>query len=268
MLLTNELDGDDMCVDKKIGKVSCTIKSNVEFAEDIFEMLIEWKDVATVKPGQFVNLYCESEAMLLPRPISICEVDRETGIMKLVYAAISSGTKSFAKLKAGEEIELLGPLGNGYQIVECNESILVGGGVGTPPLVELAKRIKGKKSIYLGFRTNPYLVEELKKYGDVYVATDDGSMGYKGTVVKLMDQTGAMGQQLYACGPKPMLKALQVWAQEHHIEAQFSLEERMGCGFGACVGCVCKIKADNEFGYVYKKVCKDGPVFDAKEVLL
>ncbi len=258
-----------MCVDKSAGKISCTILTNRPIAEGIFEMILQVGDlVKDVKPGQFVNLYCQSDAMLLPRPISICEVDRETGSLKLVYATISAGTKSFSKLGSGASIEMLGPLGNGYTLVDCEESLIVGGGVGTPPLVELAKSIKGKKTIYLGFRTNPYLVEELKKYAEVHVATDDGSMGFQGTVVELMNQTGAKGQQLYACGPKPMLIALQAWAHEHEIEAQLSLEERMGCGFGACVGCVCKVKADNEFGYAYKKVCKDGPIFDGKEVLL
>lgn len=258
-----------MCVDKKLGKIHCKIVSNKAISEGIFEMLLDYGDlVKAVKPGQFVNLYCKSEAMLLPRPISICEVDRATGTMKLVYAAVSSGTKLISKFVEGECIEVLGPLGNGYQIEDCEESLIVGGGVGTPPLVELAKSIKGKKTIYLGFRTKPYLVEELRKYGEVHVATDDGSSGFQGTVVALMDQTGAKGQRLYACGPKPMLMAVQIWAAEHQIEAQLSLEERMGCGFGACVGCVCKVKADNEFGYAYKKVCKDGPVFDAKEVIL
>jgi dihydroorotate dehydrogenase electron transfer subunit len=100
------------------------------------------------------------------------------------------------------------------------------------------------------------------------IATDDGSVGYKGNVVALLEKEKATGDILYACGPKPMLKGVQDWASNHRIEAWLSLEERMGCGFGACVGCVCKVVADNEVGYTYKKVCKDGPVFNAKEVLL
>lgn len=258
-----------MCVDKSLGREICKIVYNRQIVEDVYEMVFMSKSISLeAKPGQFVNLYCKSEAKMLPRPISICEVNKEEEWVKIIYAVVGEGTKDFSILKIGDVIEVLGPLGNGYRIVECEETILVGGGVGTPPLLELAKRIDGKKTIYLGFRTNPYLLESLRKYGEVYVATDDGSYGYHGTVVDLMKKNGAKGNKLYACGPKPMLKAVQKFASERNIEAQLSLEERMGCGFGACVGCVCKVKADNEVGYTYKKVCKDGPVFDAKEVLL
>lgn len=257
-----------MCTDKHIAREKCKILYNKEIAEGVFEMVLSSLTIpAETKAGQFVNLYSQSDAMMLPRPISICEVNTEENWVKLVYAVVGDGTKGFATLKCGDDIEVLGPLGNGYTLEVCEESLLVGGGVGTPPLLELAKKIQGKKTIYLGFRTNPYLIEELKKYGEVYVATDDGSIGHQGTVVELMKQHGATGQRLYACGPKPMLKAVRDYSNENDIVAQLSLEERMGCGFGACVGCVCKIKADNEAGFTYKKVCKDGPVFDAKEVL-
>lgn len=257
-----------MCIDQNLGKENCKILVNKEIAQGVFEMIFISETIpAATKPGQFINLYCNSGAKMLPRPISICEVNVEEKWVKVVYAVVGEGTKDFSLLKSGDSIEVLGPLGNGYNIHSCEESLLVGGGVGTPPLLELAKKIKGKKTIYLGFRSNPYLIEELKKYGEVYVATDDGSEGHHGTVIELMKKQGAAGQQLYACGPKPMLNALQNFAKENNIGAQLSLEERMGCGFGACVGCVCKIKADNEAGYTYKKVCKDGPVFDAKEVL-
>lgn len=258
-----------MC-NKAEGRISCKIVHNKKIADNIYEMIISCKDIVqNAKPGQFVNLYCKSEAMLLPRPISICEVNKNEGSIKLVYAVIGAGTKSLPTLSASDEIDVLGPLGNGYKFNNNpdNVSILIGGGVGTPPLVELAKELVGEKIIYLGFRSTPYLVEELKKYAEVFVATDDGSVGFKGTVTELMNNTNAHGNQIYACGPKPMLKAVKTWAVEHNIPAQLSLEERMGCGFGACVGCVTKIKADNEEGYTYKKVCKDGPVFDAGEVL-
>lgn len=257
-----------MCQDRKEARISCLIRSNREIAEGIYEMVIEDKDIASqTKPGQFINLYCASEALLLPRPISICEVDVEQGWVKVVYAVISKGTQYFATLQGGEKITVLGPVGNGYTLRDCEESLIVGGGVGTPPLLELVKQLKGRKTVYLGFRSNPYLIEELGKYATVHVATDDGSVGYHGTVVDLMNETAAKGGVLYACGPKPMLKALQAWAGEKDMEAQLSLEERMGCGFGACVGCACKVVSDNEYGYTYKKVCKDGPIFDAKEVL-
>jgi dihydroorotate dehydrogenase electron transfer subunit len=257
-----------MCQENNNGKILCNVISNLEISKNIYEMIIETKDIPNkTREGQFVNLYSKSEATLLPRPISICEVDRHNNLLKLVYAVVGKGTTEFSIIKKGDKVEVMGPLGNGYNIIDCEESILVGGGVGVPPLVELAKNIKGKKTIYLGFRTDTYLVEELKKYGDVHVATDDGSYGFNGTVIELMNQNNATGNIIYSCGPKPMLKALKEWAENKQISAQLSLEERMGCGFGACVGCVCKIKANNEYGYTYKKVCKDGPIFDAKEVL-
>ncbi|PKM50384.1 MAG: dihydroorotate dehydrogenase electron transfer subunit [Firmicutes bacterium HGW-Firmicutes-7] len=257
-----------MCVDKNVGRSSCKIIYNNQIAEGVYEIVFESASISSLaQPGQFVNLYSSIGSRLLPRPISICEVNTKEQWVKLVYAVVGDGTKEFSMLGKGQTIDVLGPVGNGYEVEACETSILVGGGVGTPPLLELAKRIEGKKLIYLGFRTGSYLVEEFKKYGEVQVATDDGSEGHHGTVITLMNQNNADGQRIYACGPKPMLKALQQWAGERNIRAQLSLEERMGCGFGACVGCVCKIKAKNELGYTYKKVCKDGPVFDAKEVL-
>lgn len=257
-----------MCTDKKTGKISCKIIKNTEISEKVFEMIIEGDTIVQeARPGQFLNLYCKSEAMLLPRPISICEVNKKENQIRLVYGVVGKGTMAFSKYKIGDIVEVLGPLGNGYKIAEVEKSIIVGGGLGTPPLLELAKNINGEKVIYLGFRTNPYLVEDLKKYGEVFVATEDGSIGYKGTAIDLLNNTQANGQMLYACGPVPMLKALQKWIYDRNISAQFSLEERMGCSFGACVGCVCKIKTKDESGYNYKKVCKDGPVFNAEEVL-
>jgi len=257
-----------MCEEKKQGRVKCQVIYNKKIAEDIYELVFSNNKMATeAKPGQFVNVYCNGE-MLLPRPISICEADEDKGTIKLVYAIAGAGTKLFSKIQDGDFVEVLGPLGNGYTLADADSSILVGGGVGTPPLLELAKRIKGKKTIYLGFRSEAYLVEEFKAYGEVYVATDDGSYGHHGNVVELMEKNIAKAEQIYSCGPNPMLKAVQKFASDNDIELQISLEERMGCGFGACVGCVCKIKADNEAGYTYKKVCKDGPVFPGSEVLL
>lgn len=257
-----------MCNDNLFGREKCKIIKHVEIVEGVYELVIESKDIAkTTIPGQFVNLYCDSNSMLLPRPISICEVDADAGWVKLIYAVVGDGTKLISRMSVGQTIDVLGPLGNGYTLGNEQEVLIVGGGVGTPPLVELAKRLPGKKHIYLGFRTAPYLVEELSKYGTVHVATDDGSVGYQGTVIELMNKENAQGACVYACGPKPMLKALQSWVMEKGIPAQLSLEERMGCGFGACVGCVCKIKVQNETGYTYKKVCKDGPVFSASEVM-
>lgn len=257
-----------MCQTLKRTKVTCAIISNDQMVDNIYEMIIECPEiVAETKAGQFVNLYCRHQGRLLPRPISVCEIDKANGRIHLVYAILGDGTAEFATFKAGETIEVMGPFGNGFDLShEGDDHLLVGGGVGTPPMVELAKQLKGKKTIVVGFRTNPYLVDRLKQYGDVHVTTDDGSVGFKGHVVALMEEKGLSGR-IYACGPTPMLKGLQAFADKNSLKADLSLEERMGCGFGGCVGCVTKVKADTEAGYSYKKVCKDGPVFDAKEVI-
>lgn len=246
----------------------CEIISNNLLVDQVYEMILACPGIVReTNAGQFVNLYCRHEGRLLPRPISVCEIDRENGYLHLVYAILGDGTREFATYKAGETISVMGPFGNGF---DCNsiadEHLIVGGGVGTPPMVELCKQLKGKKTIILGFRDNPYLLERFERHGDVYVATDNGSVGFKGNVVELMEQKGLKGR-IYACGPTPMLQGIQAYAGLYGLDATLSLEERMGCGFGGCVGCVTKTIADTQAGYTYKKVCKDGPVFNAKEVL-
>jgi dihydroorotate dehydrogenase electron transfer subunit len=257
-----------MCQTTNKGRITCKIIKNEVIIDQVYEMIIEARDIAEeAKAGQFVNLYCHHLGRLLPRPISICEIDLEKGRLHLVYAVLGDGTAEFATYKQGDKIDVMGSFGNGFELGdESDHHLIIGGGVGTPPMVELAKQLKGQKTIVVGFRTNPYLVERLEAYGDVFVTTDDGSVGYKGHVVALLESKGLKGK-IYACGPTPMLKGLQAYAQTYELEAQLSLEERMGCGFGGCVGCVVKIVADTEVGYRYKKLCKDGPVFDSKDVL-
>ncbi len=250
-------------------RISCRIYANRPLTSQVYEMILDCPEVVTVtRPGQFVNLYCRHMGRLLPRPISVCELDPYQDRLHLVYALLGDGTREFATYKAGEIIELMGPLGNGFPENGDNEDcLIIGGGVGTPPMVELCKQLTGSKTIVVGFRDNPYLVDRLEQYGKVFVATDDGSVGFKGNVVELMEQQQLQGK-IYACGPTPMLRGVKAYAEKYKLQAYLSLEERMGCGFGACVGCVTRIKADNETGFVYKKVCKDGPVFQAEEVLL
>jgi len=246
------------------------ILDNQLIADNIYKMTLEADGIAReVKAGQFVNLYCKGEAKLLPRPISICEIDKDRGRITLVYGVVGQGTKEFSTLKAGEKIEVLGPLGNGFKIDESKaKNIIVGGGMGTPPLVELVKQLKGEKEVYLGFRSQSILLEAFKVYGaNVHVATEDGSEGFKGNVLELLKKNNAKGEIIYSCGPKPMLKAIAAWAKENEIAMQVSLEERMACGIGACVGCVCKIKEKDELDWQHKKVCKDGPVFWSDEVV-
>lgn len=244
-----------------------TILSNTLIAKDVYKMVIEAAEIAaSAMPGQFVNLYTKSESMLLPRPISICEIGTTT--LTLVYGVVGKGTQEFATYQVGERIKLSSALGTGYKPADVKRHVLVGGGIGVPPLVELAKHLDGEKIAVIGFREEAFLVEELENLGvKVYVATDSGKEGFKGNVVELIQAEGIEGDHFYSCGPKPMLRALAAYCEAQGVPVQVSLEERMGCGYGACVGCVCKTKAKTEAGYEQKKVCKDGPVFMGSEVV-
>ncbi|PIE55609.1 MAG: dihydroorotate dehydrogenase electron transfer subunit [Dethiosulfovibrio peptidovorans] len=259
-----------MCKSVVPGKVeTAEVLGNKSLAPGIFDLVIQAPAIAgAARPGQFLNLYCHSPKRMLPRPISICEADSRKGTLSLVYAVTGEGTREFSRLKAGGSLRVMGPLGNGFSVHSgLKKSILAGGGVGTPPMVELAKNLPGEKIIILGFRSTHYLADRLSRYGEVHIATDDGSSGFHGNVVELMDSLKVEGEQLFACGPRPMLKALQKWSAEQAVPAQLSLEERMGCGIGTCVGCVVKIKTNNEQGWHYRKICTDGPVFPAEEVI-
>lgn len=257
-----------MCNDGKRQKQSILVLDNKEISPNIFKIVTRSMELARdSKPGQFVNFYSKDGSRILPRPISICETNKINNTLTFVYAVVGKGTEEFSRIKVGEYLDVLGNLGNGYSIDDdINEHIIVGGGLGIPPLLELAKTLKGKISVYLGYRSETFLLKEFEDLGiQVYIATDDGSKGLKGTVVDLLKQNKARGQMVYSCGPKPMLRALSSWVDQEGIQAQFSLEERMGCGIGACVGCVCKIKKEESFEY--KKVCVDGPVFWSREVV-
>lgn len=250
------------------GKILAEVLENIEISNGIFRMSVSASSITkTASAGQFVNLYCKDGSRLLPRPISICEIDKKSGILMFVYAVVGKGTEEFSIMKSGDYVGLLGPLGNGFNIDDkITKHIIVGGGVGIPPLLELVKSLKGDKEVYLGFRTGRYLIEEFEKYdAKVYITTDDGSYGKKGTVIEMLEEQDVSGHMIYSCGPKAMIKAVAKFAKDKGIPAQISLEERMGCGIGTCVGCVVKIIKDN--GWEYKKVCKDGPVFLGEEVL-
>lgn len=254
-------------------KVICKaeIHSNKEIAPGIFDMLLGCADVVKyAHSGQFVNVYSKKGETILPRPISIAGIDSDTGTLRLIYAVVGKGTEEFSKLSAGDTVRIMGPLGNGFMINEnLTQHLIVAGGIGTPPMLELAKHLKGEVKVYLGFRTNPILVEEFEKIGaEVHLATDDGSAGFKGNNVALLRQDNPSAQMIYSCGPKVMLKALAAWAQEKKIPLQVSMEERMACGIGACVGCVCKTKSEEApDGWEHKKVCMNGPVFMSDEVI-
>ena len=239
----------------------------------IYSMWIELPQIVShAKPGQFVSVYCKDGARLLPRPISICEIDLKKSALRLVYRIAGKGTEEFSRMSAGECIKILGPLGNGFplnRMEEGKKAFLIGGGIGIPPMVELAKQLKGEKQIIVGYRDELFLTEELKREGTIFIATEDGSAGVKGNVLDAVRENGLDADVIYACGPTPMLRALKQYAQEQDIECWLSLEEKMACGIGACLACVCESKEIDEHSHVHnKRICKDGPVFLSTEVEL
>lgn len=250
-------------------KNKAKIAGNVEIAQDIYSMWLEAPDIAgQARPGQFVSLYSRDGSKLLPRPISICEIDKLSGSIRLVYRIAGAGTGEFAKAKAADQIEAMGPLGNGFTL-EGKKALLIGGGIGIPPMLELAKQLACEKQMVLGFRDITFLEEEFKAYGNVYISTEDGSKGTKGNVIDAIRENHLEADIIFACGPTPMLRGVKAFAMEKGIKAQLSMEERMACGIGACLGCVCKTnEIDHHSNVKNKRICKDGPVFYAEEVEL
>ena len=256
-------------------KMTAAVTSQVQLAEGIYDLRLAAGEIAAqAVPGQFVSLYSKDGSRLLPRPISLCGIDKEKGELRLVYRVAGAGTKEFSALTAGDTIDVLGPLGNGFPLLEGKKAFLIGGGIGIPPMLELAKalsKVNGGEMVQsvIGYRdSHMFLKEEFEEVCDVKIATEDGSQGAKGTVIDAIEKYGVEGKVIYACGPMPMLKALAAYAEEHGMEAQISLEERMACGIGACLGCICKSKTkDHHTNVNNTRICKDGPVFDAKEVV-
>ncbi|MDD6339024.1 MAG: dihydroorotate dehydrogenase electron transfer subunit [Butyrivibrio sp.] len=243
------------------------VVSQEQLSEGIFDMWIETCNIAEkAVPGQFISVYTRDASRLLPRPISICEVDGNR--LRIVYRVVGGGTTEFSGYKSGESIHILGPIGNGFPIKEGGKAILIGGGIGIPPMLELAKRISDDKTIVLGYRNrDTFLDRDIKVYGNIVIATDDGSLGTKGTVIDAIKENNVEGNVIYACGPTPMLRAVKAYAMENNIEAWLSLEEKMACGVGACLACVCKSTEVDDHSMVHnKRICKDGPVFNATEV--
>ena len=250
-------------------KVSVSVHKQEKLADGIYSMWLDAPELAKESvPGQFIDLYSADGSKLLPRPISLCEIDRAAGTLRIVYRIAGKGTKEFSMLTSDHTITILGPLGNGFTKKD-KKAILIGGGIGIPPMLQLAKELTCEKSIVLGFRDEEFLSDEFEPYGTVYKSSDNGTIGVNGTVMDAIREYGIEGTEIYACGPTPMLRAIQSYALEHGIEAQLSLEERMACGVGACLACVCKSKEIDDHSQVKnKRVCKDGPVFYAEEVEL
>ena len=241
-----------------------------EIATDIYSLLLKVTFARQVVPGQFVSLYSADGSRLLPRPISICETHAGTGTIRLVYRIAGKGTREFSCLKGGDRIEILGPLGNGFPVDEYREKrvLLVGGGIGIPPLISCADSL-AEPVFVVGYRSETYLLEDLRRRGEVHVATEDGSLGTSGNVIDAIRADNVRADVIMACGPMPMLRALKAYAADAGIPCYVSLEERMACGIGVCLGCVCGTEhVDGHSRVNNARICKDGPVFDAKEVTL
>ena len=236
-----------------------TIKENIKIAKDVYKMIIEGDTSSLTATGQFVNI--KVDGLYLRRPISVCDYDDST--ITLIYKVVGAGTQIMSTKVAGETFDILVGLGNGYNTDKSGETpLLIGGGVGVPPMYGLCKKLvaEGKKpTVILGFNTADeiFYKEEFEALGvKVYVTTGDGRVGVKGFVTDVMkDLTYSY---FFTCGPMPMFKAIENTAV---TSGQYSFEERMGCGFGACMGCSCKTKYGN------KRICKDGPVLEREEII-
>lgn len=257
----------------------------------IYDLTLKTDKIAkAAKAGQFVSVYSNDKSKLLPRPISLCGINRDDDTIRLVYRVTGegTGTEEFSKLVRGDKVRILGPLGNGFTVQQGKKAFLIGGGIGVPPMLQLAKDINagivqtpgGEKNpgqsarvdmnIVMGYRDeNTFLLDEFKEQAASFVATEDGSVGTKGNVIDAIKENALEADVIYACGPMPMLRALKAYATEHDMDCFVSMEERMACGIGACLACVCNTKDKDAHSNVNnKRICKEGPVFDAKEVEL
>ena len=235
------------------------IKENKKIAKDVYKMIVEGDTSSLTATGQFVNI--KVDGLYLRRPISVCDYDEST--ITLIYKVVGAGTEIMSTKVSGETFDILVGLGNGYNTDKSGETpLLIGGGVGVPPMYGLCKKLvaEGKKpTVILGFNTADeiFYKEEFEALGvKVYVTTVDGSVGTKGFVTDVMKNIEY--SYFFTCGPMPMFKAIENTAV---TSGQYSFEERMGCGFGACMGCSCKTKYGN------KRICKDGPVLEREEII-
>ena len=250
--------------------ITGTVIYNHMISDGVYQMIIVASDMGKFIPGQFINIYLNDKSMLLPRPISISEADDES--VTIVYKVVGKGTGCLSGYKKNETVRISSPLGNGFDLggsYKGRKAALVAGGIGIPPMIGLAGSLKKSGAevyAFLGFQSDVFLTEEFNALcADVFTATDNGSFGFHGNVVELLKNSGTVYDAYFACGPKAMLKALCQYTAKVERNVQVSMEERMGCGYGACVGCACKIREVS--GVKRKRVCIDGPVFNGRDVV-
>lgn len=256
----------------------CEIMENTRIAQDMYKMAFLSQHTAiTARPGQFVHIKVPYDnSMILRRPISIHDVHPATGRVEIAYRVAGKGTRILSEMGPGQHIDVLGPLGNGFDISRgIKSAFVIGGGCGVAPLKFLVRRLNEEGvgvTALLGFRSrrHAYQLDEFNGFSNcLMVCTDDGSLGRKGPVTQALAE--ALGRHkpdvMFACGPLAMLRAVQGLAVEYGVRCQMSLEERMGCGIGGCLVCSCAIRT-SDGGFEYKRVCKDGPVFWSHEVML
>ena len=243
------------------------IKSQKQIADHIYEMVLEGDITREMKmPGQFVHVRVNSTTEhVLRRPISIADIDQENSQFTIVYRSEGGGTRKMSQLKPGDTLDILSPLGNGYPLEQNSHVLIIGGGIGVPPLYELSKQLNqmGVKTTHiLGFNSKKdvFYEDRFRVLGDTYVATADGSYGTEGFVTDVIRKLGDDFDCFYACGPRVMLKVL---SETMELDGYISMEERMGCGFGVCYACVCETSGGD-----WIKLCTEGPVFRKGEILL
>ncbi len=239
-----------------------------EIAPGIFDYTVLCPEIAQqASAGQFVHIRAQGFTL----PISICEISRAGGSIRLVLEVRGEGTRKLSMLRGNDKMDILGPLGNGFRPLSPDKRVIVvGGGIGVPPLLEVAARYGRNATAIIGFRNAgaAILEQDFRAKGcDTRLATDDGSAGFHGFVTGLLEErlTQAPADMVCACGPAPMLKSVARAAEERGVPCQVSLEERMGCGVGACLVCACKTVRDGQ--EIFSHVCKDGPVFEGKDVV-
>ncbi|MFZ2539157.1 MAG: dihydroorotate dehydrogenase electron transfer subunit [Oscillospiraceae bacterium] len=256
-------------MDYRQGLYAIVKKNNI--AKNCYDFTVKCPDIAGIaQAGQFAHI--KAEGFTLRRPISICEVDKEAGTIRLVFEVRGDGTAKIAELNANSMIDIMAPLGKGFTLLDkSKKAIVVGGGIGVPPMVEVSKHYGENATAIIGFRSANAVIlkDDFDKLGaTVMLCTDDGTMGIKGYVSTALEERlqGGDADIIYACGPHVMLKAVIELADKFNVQCEVSLEERMACGVGACLGCACKtVKNGKEY---FSHVCKDGPVFSSKDVIL